>query len=121
MRVDETTKDKTIQQLRVQIEALTRAVDSLKRSGMPKCPNSWHKYIESQPQRHQQPPQQPTFEFQHPTPFLPSAMPLYNPDTQGHSQTQYHHSINTGQNPKHNYLQVDVLFKGSGSQDATNA
>ncbi len=89
VRVEETTKDKTIQQLRVQIEALTTAVDSLKRSGMPKCPNSWHEYIESQPQRHQKPPQQPTFEFQHPTPFLPSAMPLYNPDTQVHSQTQY--------------------------------
>ncbi len=89
VRVDETTKDKTIQQLRVQIEALTTAVDSLKRSGMPKCPNSWHEYIESQPQRHQQPPQQPTFEFQHPTPYLPSAMPLYNPDTQVYSQTQY--------------------------------
>ncbi len=89
VRVDETTKDKTIQQLRVQIEALTTAVDSLKRSGMPKCPNSLHEYIESQPQRHQKPPQQPTFEFQHPTPFLPSAMPLYNPDTQVHSQTQY--------------------------------
>ncbi len=89
VRVDETTKDKTIQQWRVQIEALTTAVDSLRRSGMPKFPNSWHEHNESQSQRHQQPPQQPTLDFQHPTPFLPSAMPLYYPDTQVQSQTQY--------------------------------
>ncbi|KAL1261164.1 hypothetical protein QQF64_008991 [Cirrhinus molitorella] len=88
VRVDETTKDKIIQQLKVQIEALTTVVDSLKQSGTPKFPNSWHEYSESQPQRHQQSPQQSTFNFQHPTPFLPSAMPLYNPDTQVQSQTQ---------------------------------
>lgn len=90
--VAETAKDKTIQQLKVQIEALTTAVNSLKQSGMPKPSNSWYEYNETQPQRRQQlqqPPQQPAFDFQHPTLFPPSAMPLYNPDTEVHSQTQY--------------------------------
>ncbi|KAL0150158.1 hypothetical protein M9458_054585 [Cirrhinus mrigala] len=77
VRMGETTKDKTIQQLREQIGALTTAVDSLIRSGMPKFPNSRHEYTESQPKRHQNPTPQ-----QHPTPFLPSAKPLYDPDTQ---------------------------------------
>lgn len=92
MKVDETTKDKTIQQLRVQIEALTTAVNSLKQSGLPKPPNSWHEYSEPQLQRYQQlqqPPQHPTFNFQHPTQFPSSAMSLYKPDTQYQSQCQY--------------------------------